>query len=338
MKKDFGQLPDGRIASLYTISSGKLTAVVSDYGATLVRLYVPDRAGNLADVVLGFDHPEDYTASSTFMGATVGRNANRIKNAAFVLGGKTYLLSANEKGNNHHSGPDFYKDRLWTVVSVNDSSICLRLQSPNGDQGFPGNATIWVTYALEEGKQLRISYDAVSDMDTVFNLTNHSYFNLAGHDRPERALEQELILPARVFCPNDEKGVPIGAVRKVAGTPMDFREPKPIGADIDSQYDALQLQGGYDHNFEVFSDPCAILSDPVSGRTMAISTDCPGVQLYAGNYLDGEQGKDGVTYPHRSGICLETQYYPNCVNYPHWRQPITKAGEHYRSTTRYVFR
>ena len=338
MKKTFGTLTDGSQVSLYTISCGGITAEITDLGATLVRLYVPDPEGKTADVVLGFDEPEAYRKSGTFFGSVVGRNANRVKNAAFVLNGRTFHMGENENGNNLHSGPDYYKDRLWTVTRLEEASIRLRLDSPNGDQGFPGNATICVTYSLCTGGELRIDYEGICDQDTVFNLTNHSYFNLAGHDKPERAMQQELILPARVFTPADEQSIPTGELRSVAGTPMDFRTPKAIGENIHEDYDALRLQGGYDHNFEVFTDPCAILRDPVSGRTMAVSTDCPGVQFYSGNYLAGEHGKDGVCYPKHSGICLETQYYPNAVNHLQWAQPITKAGEFYRSTTRFVFR
>ena len=338
MRKDFGLLPDGVMASLYTISCGKLRAEISDLGATLVRLYVPDRKGVLADVVLGFDRPEDYIASGTFMGAVVGRNANRVKNAAFVMNGKTYRLGENENGNNLHSGPDYFKDRLWQVVRHGNSEIRLRLDSPNGDQGFPGNATVEVTYRLCSSGELQMIYEGICDRDTVFNLTNHSYFNMAGHDKPQLAMAQERILPARFFNADDVQSIPTGELREVAGTPMDFRIPKPIGRDIEQAYDALELQGGYDHNFEVFTDPCAILKDPISGRTMAVSTDCPGVQFYAGNYLAGETGKDGVCYPKRSGICLETQYYPDALNHPQWPQPITKAGERYRSMTRLMFK
>lgn len=336
MQTDFGMMADGRIISLYTISCGQLTAEITDLGATLVRLWVPDRAGNRADVVLGFDNPADYIRSGAFLGATVGRNANRVKDAAFVLEGTTCALGNNENGNNLHSGPDFYKDRLWRVVYCEEDSIMLRLESPNGDQGFPGKASISVTYTMEADR-LRIDFDGISDRDTVFNLTNHSYFNLAGHDHPERAMEQTLILPGRFFVPADERSIPTGQLESVAGTPMDFRAPKALKTDMDSDYYALKLQNGYDHTFEVYTDPGAILCDPVSGRTMAVSTDCPGVQLYTGNFLGGEQGKDGVLYPDRSGVCLETQYYPNSVNNPHWPQPFTAAGEPYHSTTQFVF-
>lgn len=334
MKKIFGKLPDGSNTFLYTIRGGGLTAVISDLGATIVKLFVPDRDGNLADVVLGFGDPKDYIASGTFFGAAVGRNANRIGGAAFTLNGRHYSLDTNDNGcNNLHSGFAYYKDRLWTVESITENSICLRLHSPNGDQGFSGNADIRVTYTLGTSGTLRITYDAVSDADTIFNLTNHSYFNLAGHDHPEKAMEQILTLPARHFTAADALSIPTGELRDVAGSPMDFRAPKPIGQDIDRDYDALRLQAGYDHNFEVFTSPCAILSDPASGRTMAVSTDCPGVQLYSGNFLMGEIGKDGASYCRRGGICLETQYYPDAVNHPQWKQPITKAGEPYHSET-----
>lgn len=338
MEKIFGTLPDGSKAHLYTITGGNLTAVISDYGATVVKLLVPDQNGVTADVVLGFDDPNEYTASTAFFGAVVGRNANRIGSARFPLNGKEYQIGVNDNGrNNLHSGPDFYKDRLWTVESLAADSICLSLHSPDGDQGFPGNAQIRVTYTLEPGGALQICYDAVSDKDTVFNLTNHSYFNLAGHDKPEKAMDQILSMPARFFNPDDAESIPTGELRPVDGSPMDFRIPKPIGRDLGEKYDALELQGGYDHNFEVFANPCAILRDPESGRTMAVSTTCPGVQFYSGNFLQGEIGKGGVSYCRRGGICLETQFYPDSVNHPEWPQPITKAGVPYHSETKYQF-
>ncbi len=338
MKKEFGTLVGGRKATMYVLTGGGLTAHITDFGATIHRLYVPDSKGELADVVLGFETPDEYIASGTFFGAVVGRSCNRVKNGRFTLGDREYQLGQNDGNNNLHCGPDFYKDRLWEVAEVSQNAITLRLESPDGDQGFPGNATIEVTYALEAEGTLRISYKAISDKDTVFNLTNHSYFNLAGHDKPEKAMEQVLSMPARFFTPDDAESIPTGQCRDVAGSPMDFREPKPIGRDIGEDYDALQLQNGYDHNFEVFTNPCAILSDKESGRTMAVITDCPGVQFYSGNFLEGEKGKDGVHYPFRSGICLETQFFPNALNNPQWKQPVTKAGQWYHSETKYVFK
>lgn len=337
MKKAFGTLPSGEQAWLYTISCGKLTAQISDYGATLVRLYVPDRDGNLADVVLGYDDANGYADATTYFGATVGRNANRVRNSTFMLGGKAVKLTPNENIHNLHSGPDSYAYRIWQVAKHTADSIVFSLESPDGDQGFPGNAEIRVTYTLSNPATLTIRYDAVCDRDTVFNLTNHSYFNLAGHERTERAMQQLLTMPARFFNPDDAQSIPTGELRPVEGTPFDFRLPKPIGQDLDEDYEPLLLQGGYDHNFEVFCAPCAILSDPVSGRTMAISTDCPGLQMYSGNYLK-DQGKDGVYYAKRTGVALETQFYPDSVNHPEWPQPFTPANTPYHSETKYEFR
>ena len=326
MKENFGILPSGEPATLYTITNGRLTAAVTDYGATLVRLLVPDVLGNLADVVLGHDDCTGYEkATGSFLGATVGRNANRLKDASFELKGKIYQLSANERSNNLHSGPDFYHLRLWNAVVCSKTSVTFELNSPDGDQGFPGNATIQVTYSLDEQDGLHIVYNAVCDQDTVFNLTNHSYFNLAGHDQPLKAMDQILTIPGRFFCPDDAENIPTGELRQVSGTPMDFRMPKPIGRDIHADYEPLHLQGGYDHNWEVYCNPCAVLEDPVSGRRMEVHTDCPGIQLYAGNFLN-ETGKAGVYYGKRSGVALETQYYPDALHHPEWPQPITKAG------------
>ena len=336
MKELFGTLPGGQQVYLYTISCGGLTAAVSDFGATLVRLLVPDGAGHVDDVVLGFDDPVAYAASSSFLGATVGRNANRIGGASFSLKGTEVKLTPNENGNNLHSGPDSYNARIWTVEEHTAEQIRLRLDSPDGDQGFPGNAVVRVTYALDHTGSLTITYDAVSDRDTVFNLTNHSYFNLAGHKKTDKAMEQFLTIPGRFFNPDDAESIPTGQLRSVAGSPMDFRSPKAIGRDINEDYDALNLQGGYDHNYEVFCNPAAILYSPESGREMAVYTDCPGVQFYAGNYLN-DQGKDGVYYHKRSGICLETQFYPDALHHPEWPQPITPAGEKYISETSYRF-
>lgn len=337
MKKSFGHLASGEQAFLYTISCGGLTATVSDFGAHLVSLLVPDRNGNVADVVLGFDDAEGYrTANGGYLGAIVGRNANRISNSSFILGDTKVRLIPNEGHHNLHSGTQGFHLRFWMVTRHTENSITLRLDSPRGDQGFPGNAVIYVTYTLEADASLHISYDAVSDRDTVFNMTNHSYFNLAGHQNTDAAIHQELIIPGRFFNPDDADNIPTGELRSVDGTPFDFREGKPISRDIEANYEPLQLQGGYDHNFEVFCSPCAILRDPASGRSMAVHTDCPGIQFYAGNFLN-ETGKSGIYYGERSGIALETQFYPDSVNHPEWPQPFTKAGTHYKSETVYKF-
>ena len=293
MKKKFGNLHSGEEASLYTIENGGITATVTDLGATLVSLLVPDAQGNLADVVLGFDDPNSYVSSGSFLGATVGRNANRLRDAEFTLGNKRVSLTPNENNNNLHSGPDFFKNRLWTLETEAASEVTFSIHSPNMDQGFPGDAHIRVTYALDGQGGLHVRYWAKADQDTVFNMTNHSYFNLAGHQHPDRAVQQVLSMPARHFCPDDAQNIPTGELRDVSGSPMDFRVPKPIAQDIDADYDALKLQGGYDHNWEVFCNPCATLTDPTSGRCLCVYTDCPGIQFYSGNYLN-DQGKEGV--------------------------------------------
>ena len=337
MKELFGIRADGREAYLYTIEGGGLRAVVCDHGATLVRLYVPDRAGQLADVVLGMDSPGAYDGCTAYHGATVGRNANRICKGMFTMNGVAVKLEVNNGRNNLHGGFSPYGSRLWQVAEHRNNAIRFHLDSPDGDQGFPGNASVDVTYSLEPGGVLKITYDGISDRDTVFNMTNHSYFNLAGHEKPECAMKQELTMPARFFCVDDAENIPTGECRNVAGTPMDFRVPCVIGARIEEDYEPLHLQGGYDHNFEVFANPCAILRDPSSGRSMSISTDCPGIQLYSGNFLADEPGKDGVVYGNRGGVALETQFYPDSVNHPEWKQPFFKAGERYQSQTVYRF-
>ena len=335
MISSFGSLPDGREAKLYTISGGKVTAAITDLGATLVSLWVPDTNGQMADVVLGYDDASGYLNNDGFLGAVVGRNANRIQGSSFPMGGSTVHLTPNEGTNNLHSGPDCWNTRLWTVAEHRSDAICLTLSSPDGDQGFPGNAKISVTYSIEHDA-LVITYEASSDKDTVFNLTNHAYFNLAGQDQPAKAMDQVLMMNATWFNPDDAQNIPTGEQRCVEGTPFDFRTPKTLGRDIGTDYEPLHLQGGYDHNFEVKGAPCAVLSDPASGRTMAVTTDCPGVQIYTANFLE-VTGKGGIPYPKRSGVCLETQYAPNSVNHPEWPQPFTKAGKRYHSVTKFQF-
>lgn len=336
MTRSFGKTPSGEEATLYTISNGHITATVTDFGATLVSLLVPDSSGNTADVVLGCDDAMGYANGTCFLGCVVGRSANRIGGAAFPLNGQAVHLPSNEGTNNLHSGPDFYHLRLWALKEHTANAVTFRLDSPDGDQGYPGNATIHVTYTLEPDNSLCIAYDGICDRDTVFNLTNHSYFNLSGQENTSAAMNQELTLPARFFTVADADSIPTGELRGVEGTPMDFRTPKAIGRDIEADYEPLHLQGGFDHNFEVFGNPCATLRDPASGRTMTVSTDLPGIQFYAGNFLK-DYGKGGIYYGKRSGIALETQFFPDSVNHPEWAQPFTPAGTPYHSKTRYKF-
>ena len=345
MKKSFGTLPSGEETFLYTISCGKLSAAVTDYGATLVSLLVPDRGGVLADVVLGYDDCEGYrTGNGACLGATVGRNANRLKGASFDLNGKTYHMPANEGSNNLHSGPDFFFHRLWKLVSHTESAVTLELTSPNGDQGFPGNAVIQVTYALKADGALHILYKAACDQDTVFNFTNHSYFNLAGHDQTGRAMEQLLTIPGRFFNPDDAENIPTGELRPVAGTPMDFRAPKPIGQDIGADYEPLKLQGGYDHNWvidrktESGIEQVATVWEPASGRTIEVLSDQPGLQVYSGNFFDGKaNGKYGKPLRYRESLALETQKYPDSPNHDNFPSTVLRPGEEYTQVCIYRF-
>jgi aldose 1-epimerase len=330
MEKTFGYLADGREARLYTIENGRVKAQITSYGASLVSLFVDG-----VDVCLGCDDVRGYERNGAFLGATVGRNANRMKNAGFMLNGEKVQLPANEGSNNLHSGPDSWGWRLWEKASHTENSVTLSIHSPHGDQGFPGNADVSVTYTIENDG-LTISYRAVSDRDTAFNLTNHAYFNLFGQDQPHRAMEQELMLPAEGFCPDDAANIPTGEVRHVEGTPFDFRTFKPIGRDIGMDYEPLHLQGGYDHNFVNNQPVCAVMRNPENGLTMTVTTDLPGVQVYAGNYLENH-GKGGIYYGKRSGVALETQFFPDSVNHPEWTQPFVKANQIFETVTRYAF-
>lgn len=338
-KQSFGFLPDGREAHLYTISCGSLTAAVTDFGATLVRLLVPDAQDAADDVVLGYDDVLGYLNNGGCLGAAVGRCANRIGGARFPLNGKTYTLVKNDGENNLHSGPDYWFKRLWTLVDSGDDHLTFALHSPDGDQGFPGNLDFTLTYRLTE-TALHLHYHGVCDEDTVLNPTNHSYFNLAGQDRPNAALEQVLWLNAESFTPADPGSIPTGEIAPVAGTPMDFRTEKPIGRDIGADYTPLHYQGGYDHNFVLAAPgldcPAARLRDPGSGRTMEVFTDCPGLQLYTANYL-GTSGKGGVFYPKRSAVCLETQFYPDSIHHPDFPSCIQKANVPFDSETVFAF-
>ena len=337
MIEPFGILPDGRHVFLYTIEGFGLKAQLCPLGATLVRLFVPDKNGNYDDVVLGYKDAAAYKADWMNIGATVGRCANRIRGGTFELAGNTYTLAQNNLGNNLHSGPDFYSHRLWDIEIQTNSSITFLLNSPDGDQGFPGNVTIRVTYQLQQPSTLSIRYEAISDQDTIVNLTNHSCFNLRGHQFPQAAPEQILKIPSSRFLPCDETFVPTGEIWDVEHTPMDFRTPKPIGQDVHTNYEPLLNPQGYDHSYPTEGDLCAVLSDPVSGRTMEVYTDRPCVHLYSGNYIDTE-GKDGVYYCDRAGIALETQFYPDAIHHPHWPQPIAKAGIPWVSKTDFVFK
>lgn len=329
-------------ATLYTFENKNgMIMEVSDFGATLVNLLVPDKEGNLCDVVLGYDSPEAYMGpSGTGFGATIGRNGNRIAKGSFVLNGKTYQLDTINNGNNLHSGLDFYHYRMWNVKEWAENSITFSLHSPDGDQGFPGTFDVDVTYTLTDDNAIKIDYLGETDADTVVNMTNHSYFNLDGH-ASGNVLEHELWVDADAFTAIDEELIPTGEILSVEGTPMDFRVKKSVGKDIDAAYEAIVFGGGYDHNWCLNNAgkfaKVIELSSALSGINMEVYTDLPGVQIYSGNFLEAEPGKSGVVYQQRQGICFETQFYPDAINHENFPSPICRKGEEYRTTTVYKF-
>lgn len=338
---EFGETKSGNMARLFTIRNSRgMEVTVSDLGAVLVSVLVPDKNGDPCDVVLGCDNPAGYEKADPFLGAVVGRNANRIKNASFTLNGKRYELCKNDGNNNLHSGMDFFIQRMWEVKRSEDMSITFALHSPEGDQGYPGSAEIEVTYTLTEENEVKIDYEAVPSEDTVLNMTNHSYFNLNGH-ASGNVLEQEVWIDADAYTRADAESIPTGELTDVTGTPMDFRKKKAIGRDIEQDYEALNFGKGYDHNYVLNNHgtyaKVAEMSAKESGITMEVYTDLPGMQLYTGNFLSDECGKGGAVYRMRQAACFETQYFPDAVNQESFKGPVCKGGCTYRTTTAYKF-
>ena len=339
----FGQNSKGQAATLYTFENKNgMVMSVSDFGATLHTLLVPDKKGNLVDVVLGYDDPLDYEGpGGTFFGATVGRNANRIANARFTLNGTEYQLDRNNAGNNLHSGLDFYSFRIWDVKLITEHSITFSLHSPDGDQGYPGALDMDVTYTLTDENGVEIHYLGVPHGDTIVNMTNHSYFNLNGHASGSM-LKHTVWLDADHYTPTDEQSIPTGVIAPVDGTPMDFRVKKEVGRDIHLPFEALIFGNGYDHNWCLNNAgklaKAAEMTGDLSGITLEVYTDLPGVQIYTGNFLPEEAGKQGAVYKPRQGICFETQHYPDAINHPNFPSPVCKAGQQYKTTTIFQFR
>lgn len=338
---DFGVTTKGQEAKLYTLSNGKgMEIAVSDYGAVLVQVIVPDKDGHPCDVVLGYDEAAGYEEGDLFLGAVVGRSANRIGGAVIEVDGKTYELAKNDNGNNLHSGPDFYHLRMWEVKEAADDHVTFALDSPDGDQGYPGNLHVEVTYTLTEDNGVKLTYHAVPDADTVINLTNHSYFNMDGHASGD-VMEQEVWLDADAFTRADKESIPTGEIVPVEGTPMDFRTRKALGCDIYDDYEAINFGMGYDHNWVLNNHgefaKVAEMSSRESGITMEVYTDLPGVQVYCGNFIIEEKGKGGAEYHKRQGCCFETQFFPDAIHKEHFQGPVFKKGETYDSVTMYKF-
>lgn len=340
MKQPFGITSDGKQAFLYTLGNAKGTqAYLTDYGASLVRFILRDKNGIPRDLVLGYDDVSGYEKGDSFIGATVGRVANRIGQGKFTLGGTTYELVRNDGPNTLHSGKDFYGKRLWEVKDLSDNSISFGLFSPDGDQGFPGNLTITVTYTLTEDDRLTIDYEAVSDADSPLNLTNHSYFNLGGHAGGS-VLSQIAVIHADQVTEPDQNLIPNGNLVSIEDTAMDFREGKALGRDIDKEDYLLKLGNGYDHNYVLSGSgyrEAASLFCPETGIRMTVFTDLPGMQVYTSNFLDQEPGKEGAIYSARDAVCFETQFFPDAINKENFPGGMIKAGEVFRSGTCYGF-
>ncbi len=347
MKSDFGTLPDGRKVDLYTIRHDNGVEMrVTNYGGIIVSLLVPDRNGRFADVVLGYDRLEDYLADSFYFGAIIGRYGNRIAGGKFTLNGREYTLATNNGANHLHGGVTGFDKVLWDAQpfqNENGVGLVLRYLSKDGEEGYPGNLHVKVTYTLDNSNALRIDYRATTDQATICNLTQHTYFNLGGPNSGT-IHHHELMMNAARFTPVDEGLIPTGELRPVEGTPFDFRKPTAIGARLDADDPQLKYGLGYDHNWVLDRktpgelELAATLFDPSSGRYMEVWTKEPGIQFYGGNFLDGSNiGKGRHAFPHRSGLCLETQHFPDSPNKPAFPSTTLHPGEVYQTTTIYKF-
>ena len=339
----FGSIQSGKKATLYILENKNHTVVkVTDFGATLVSVLFADKDGVMKDMVLGYDDAASYEKGTSCFGATIGRNGNRIKDARFTIDGKEWVIEANENNNSLHSGKNGFNHLMWEMKESGDNYVTFYHYSPQEEQGFPGNMHVTVTYTLDDEDTVHITYHAKADADTVMNFTNHSYFNLAGHDSGVM-LDQKLQLFADAYTPDeDSHSIPTGEIAPVAGTPMDFTTMKPIGQDINADFEQLHFTGGYDHNYVLSDKPgtmrqMAKAECDASGIAMDAYTECCGVQLYAGNFIGIQTGKGGVTYGDRHGFCLESQFYPNAVNEKNFPSPVVPANTEYHSETKYHF-
>lgn len=345
-REPFGHSPGGEAVEQFTLASaGGIELRVMTYGAIIRSLRVPDRHGALGDIVLGHDGVGDYARSASYFGAVVGRFGNRIARGRFPLDGQDVQLVTNDGRNHLHGGRVGFDKVVWKAEPFSRDGargIVLAHRSPDGDQGYPGTLDARVTYTLTDDAALLVEYEATADHATPVNLTQHTYFNLAG-DAARDVLDHRLTIHATQYTPVDSELVPTGALAPVAGTPFDFRRPTRIGASIVATDEQLRHAGGYDHNFVLTSTgnglaPAARLADPDSGRVLDISTTEPGLQFYSGNFLDGTvRGKGGRTYGHRTGLCLETQHFPDSPNRPHFPNTILRPGATYRSRTMFAF-
>ena len=339
-RESFGQTKAGAETTLFTLTNSSGANVqITDFGGTVVRINVPDRDGELADVAVGFETLEDFQNNTPYFGAIIGRNGNRIANGRFEIDGTVYQLAQNNGPNNLHGGPNGFDQRVWQATTEGENQLKLVLDSPDGACGFPGRLQVWVTYTWSEDNELRIDYRAETDAATIVNLTNHTYFNLAGNGS---VLDHQIQIDADRFAPVNGDLIPTGELRAGARTlPFDFQTLMPLGARIDAEDQQLLWGEGYDHSFALpepgnLARRAVRAVDPKSGRVLEAFTTEPAVHLYTGNHLENQVGKGGTVYYPRTGFCLETQNFPDAVNQPSFPTPILRPGEVYQSTT--VFR
>lgn len=340
----FETMVDGtKAVKLYTLKNAAgMEVCITNFGGRLVSVMVPDKEGNMTDVILGFDNITDYQNVPTDFGASIGRYANRINQGKIVVEGVEYQLPQNNYGHCLHGGPEGWQYKVYEAKQLNDTQLELVLESPDGDSNFPGNVVAKVTYTLTEDNAIDIAYEATTDKTTVINMTNHAYFNLNGNPSVH-GMNQVLYIASDSITPVDATFMTTGEMMAVAGTPFDFNTPKAIEQDINAENEQLAFGKGYDHNWVLstkgdITKVAAKLSSPVTGITMEVYTNEPGVQVYTGNFLDGTvTGKKGIVYPQRASVCLETQHYPDTPNKPHWPSALLEPGQTYRSQCIYKF-
>lgn len=343
---DFKSEIDGKSTDLYLLKNKQIEVYITNYGGRIVSLLTPDKKGKMGDVVLGFKSLADYQKAITpYHGCLIGRYSNRIAKGKFELEGKVYDLPINNNENHLHGGPDGFHNKVWDVVSADESSIVMTCFSKDGEMGYPGNLEVSVTYSINDKNELNMAYTATTDKATPVNLTNHAFFNLGGEAKGT-INDHLLTLNATHFTPVDEGLIPLGEIRSVEGTPFDFRKAKTIGRDLNQEESNIQLSrgGGYDHNFVLKKDNYGSMSlaarviDPKSGRQLDILTEEPGVQFYGGNFMNGSDvGKYGIPFEYRGSFALETQHYPDSPNKSNFPNTILEVGEVYKTQTTYKF-
>ncbi len=343
-QQPFGTVQPGTMVELYTLTNDNgVTVTLTNYGGIIVSLHTPDRSGQPGDIVLGFDNLDDYQTRSPYFGCITGRFANRIAGGKFQLKGKEYTLAQNNGQNHLHGGKVGFDKVVWSAdpfSSPDAVGVALSYLSPDGEEGYPGNLSVTVTYTLTNDNTFEIDYKATTDQATILNLTNHTYFNLTGEGK---ILDHELMLNADRFTPVDDSAIPLGELRPVTGTPLDFLQSTRIGDRIDVDDEQMRRGLGYDHNWVVNGTPgelrlAAVLREPSTGRTVEVHTTQPGVQFYSGNLMpESLPGKEGKTYPRRGGVCLETQHFPDSPNQPSFPSAVLEPGQTYHEVTVFKF-